>query len=123
MKRDMGLVRSVLLQVEAAEEPLELGMISHVGHSDAELAYHIELMRERGLIDADIERAWGGTVVGCTVAALTWDGQDFLDAIRSERVWAKACDLVRKSVGTTTFEVFKTVACKVAVDMACSAMQ
>ncbi len=120
MKRDMDLVRSILLQVELADEPLSLGMFERGNHSESELVYHIELMRQRGLVDADIQRAWGGDVVSCSVSALTWDGQDFLDAVRSERVWAKSRDLIKKTVGSTTFDVIKAVCCKVAVDMACS---
>ncbi len=119
----MDLIRSILLQVELANEPLTLGMLSYDGHSDAEAIYHIELMKRRGLIDADIQRAWGGDVVSCSISALTWDGQDFLDAIRSEKVWAKSRDLVKKTVGSTTFDVIKTVCSKVAVELVCSQLK
>lgn len=122
MRRDMDLVRSILAQTELADGPLELGMIAHDGHSDAELAYHVELMKARGLLDATLTRAWGGEVVRGTVDALTWDGLDYLDAMRSDQVWARAKDAIARTVGSTTFDVIKAVCCKVAVGMVTSAL-
>lgn len=118
MKRDMDLVRSILIQAELADGPLDAGMIERGEHSERELHYHIELMAERGLIDANVQRAWGGEVLAATVNALTWDGQDYLDAMRDERLWARAKKAIAKSVGTTTFEVIKAVCVKAATDMA-----
>lgn len=117
MKRDMDLVRSILKQTELADKPLEFGMIAHDGYSDAELAYHVELMQARGLLDASITKAWSGDVVHGRIEALTWDGLDYLDAVRSDRVWEKAKDAISKTVGSTTFGVIKTVCCKVAIDL------
>ena len=41
MKRDMDLVRSILLQVEAADDECESGQLDFMGHSQAEVYYHI----------------------------------------------------------------------------------
>lgn len=118
MRRDMDLVRSILMQAELADGPLDAGMIERGEHSEQELYYHIELMTERGLIDSRVNRAWGGEVLAASVNALTWDGQDYLDAVRDDRLWAKAKKAIAKSVGTTTFEDVKAVCVKAATDMA-----
>lgn len=118
MKRDMDLVRSVLMQVESAESALDAGQLDYMGHPQEEVYYHIELMQRRGLIDASVRRDWGGTVIDVTINGLTWDGQDFLDAMRDDRVWARAKRAVRESVGSTTFEVVKRICVEVAASMA-----
>jgi len=38
---------------------------------------------------------------------LTYSGHEFLDAARSDTVWNKAKDMVRKATGTITLEAVK----------------
>lgn len=118
MRRDMDLVRSILLQVEAATGPVESGELDYGGHSQQEVYYHIDLMANRGLIDADLRRDWSGRVISATVSALTWDGQDYLDAMRDDRVWSRAKAAIAKGVGSTTFGVIKAVCVEVATKLA-----
>lgn len=118
MRRDMDLVRSILMQAELADGPLDAGMIERGEHSEQELYYHIELMAEHGLVEASVQRAWNNEVIAAAVDALTWDGQDYLDAMRDDRLWAKSKRAIERSVGTTTFEVIKAVCVKAATDMA-----
>lgn len=121
MRRDMDLVRSILMQAEAADGPLDMGDMDPCGHTEEEVAYHIELMAQRGLVSATVRRAYGGAVMLCRVDALTWDGQDMLDAVRSERVWARARRAIADSVGTATFEVVRGVCTAIAQRMALDA--
>lgn len=121
MRRDMDLVRSILMQVEAADGPLDMGDMDPCGHTEEKVAYHIELMAQRGLVSATVRRAYGGAVMLCRVDALTWDGRDMLDAVRSERVWARARRAIADSVGTATFDVVKGVCSAIAQRMALDA--
>lgn len=118
----MDLVRSILLQVEAATEETGAGELDYCGHSESEVYYHIELMQQRNLVDARIVRDMGGTVIRADVIGLTWDGQDFLDAMRDDRVWSRAKKAVAESVGSTTFDVIKQVCVSVAVKLAIAAI-
>ncbi|HEX2836595.1 MAG TPA: DUF2513 domain-containing protein [Phycisphaerales bacterium] len=84
MKRDMDLVRRILLTVEATSER-PTGVFSLPDVSDEVVAYHIEIMHGRGLLDAE---DWGSNdTVGWYVSGMTWEGQEFLDAIRNDTVW------------------------------------
>ena len=114
MRRDMDLVRSILLQVEGAESDVPLSDLTCDKWSMAEVAYHVEMMQAHGLLDATIHRGSHGTVVLGEVSGLTWDGCDYLDAIRDDGVWAKTKKLVREAVGSTTMAVIKDAACMVA---------
>ena len=122
MKRDMDLVRSILLQVEAATEETGAGELDFCGHTADEVHYHIELMQQRGLVDARIVRDMRGSVVRADVIGLTWDGQDFLDAMRDDRVWSRAKKAIAESVGSTTFDVIKQVCVAVASKLAIAAI-
>lgn len=121
MKRDMELVRSILLQVEAADGSRSSGELDFMGHSQDEIYYHIELMQQRGLIDAVIKREWGGSVVYASIRGITWEGQDLLDSMRDDRVWSRAKRAISESIGSATFEVVKSVCSSIAAKMALEA--
>jgi len=114
MKRDMDLVRYILMTVEKADGGVQIDDLTVDGKwSLSMVAYHVELMKARGLVDAQVYHA-GDTVVGGIVTALTWDGTDYLDAVRDDAVWKRTKDVVRKSVGSTTLDVIKQAAVMVA---------
>ena len=83
----------------------------------AAVGYHVELMEAYGLIDAAVQREWGGEVVSGSIKSLTWDGHDFLDAIRDEKVWNKTKQVVKETVGDTTLSTIKQVASMVALQL------
>ena len=68
MKRDWGLMREVLLSVEAENVP----------NCERSWIYHLDLATQAGLV-AQLDGAG---------LCLTMRGADFLDAIRSESSWA-----------------------------------
>ena len=119
MKRDMDLVRHILIATEKAEEPLDIEEISKDGvrYSLPLVAYHVEMLDAHGLLDASLTKSWGDEVVGGTIKALTWDGCDYLDAIRDAGVWAKTKEVVKEAVGSTTMEVIKQAAVMVATSV------
>lgn len=122
MKRDLDLARSILLQAEGASGPVEVGDLEWCGRSHDEVCWHVELMRERGLLDATVKRSQGGAVVLARIDGITWEGCDYLDSVRDERVWAKAKGAIRDSVGTATFDVVKAVCSKIAEAAALAAV-
>lgn len=69
-----------------------------------ETMYQITLLAEAGLIVANAHKQ------GALVQRLTWEGHDFLDAVRSDTVWNKTKEKVTKSVGSASLEVVKAVA-------------
>lgn len=81
MKRDMDLIRDLLLKIEE-------GQTSFSTEDDDEAAErvseHLRLLNERGLIKGMFLLDGGVLVSG-----LEWEGHDFLDAIRDPAVWAK----------------------------------
>lgn len=108
MKRDLDLMRNILITAEDSDGAVGFGTLLEC-ESDAEkLAYHVELMQSRGLVSATVRRdGIRRCPIDAEVLAVTWEGYDCLDAIRSPKVWEKAKEAVSKAVGETSLSVMK----------------
>jgi len=114
VKRDVDLIRQIILQAEQANEKINAGAKFKVkGYDDILVAKHIELFVEADLLKARLTRTDTDGVVGAYVERLTWDGHEFLDAARNENVWNKAKVIIKEKVGTVSFEVLKTLLIKI----------
>ncbi len=84
MKRDMELVRNILQEAEALNyedgEPPE-----RYRAGTPEKAYQIALMRDAGLVEADVDTT-NGIPSEATIARLTWAGHDFLNSSRDNKI-------------------------------------
>lgn len=99
MKRDLDLVRCILISAEKADGPIDDTMLVKCCSDIRKLAFHVELMQSHGLLTACVERDAFGDPISLEVGGLTWDGYDYLDAIRSLQVWNKAKEAISKAVG------------------------
>ena len=112
MKRDNDLLRNILLTIEACPDvpPKTLRVESFLDYCDnpAIISLHIELLQEAGFIEADrIQR--NDVIKGWDIKRLTFEGYEYLDTIRSAKVWRNVKDRL-KAVGGATFEIVKAVA-------------
>ena len=102
MRRDMDVVREVLLEVEShcGNRSLAYGK-----EDDGVKAYHAMLLREAGYIQAS------GTLGGTVLARrLTWEGHELLDNIRDDGVWSNVKQQLGKVSGSASLEIVKTIA-------------
>ena len=67
-------------------------------------------MIAHNLIDATVTKDWDNTVIRGKIKALTWDGCDYLDAVRNDKIWVKAKNVVKEAAGNTTLDLFKQTA-------------
>jgi len=105
MRRDMDLVREILLFVEENIPDGEQVAVEISGRSAAEVNYHIKLLHEAEFIEAiDTSSSDGDDWI---VQRLTWKGHDFAEAARSNVLWAKAKQLiVEKGSALTVDAIF-----------------
>jgi hypothetical protein len=101
MKRDMNLIRLLLLRMEDEQE------IDLSNYSEEQKIYHSALLVEAGLIDGVIATDQQGYPSGVVSIRLTWKGHDFLDAARSDSVWKKVTDSMRSKGLSLTFDLLK----------------
>ena len=107
MKRDMDLIRTMLLEVESwppgARVPSTRIVIEP--YTEEQIRYHAELLHDAGLIGGvvAVHRATGDrpTIVG----RLTWRGHEFVDSIRSDSVWMAMKDRAKLVGGSLSMEL------------------
>jgi hypothetical protein len=114
MKRDMDLIRELLLRIESTNNlPKDLDL-SFPAHHDSTVAYHLRLLVEARLITyIDTSTMQGESYL---VTGLTWDGHDFLEASRDETRWRNAKEMIAKKGGGMVFDVVKQVLVKLLSD-------
>src|SRR5690606_27761433 len=86
--KDMGLIREILLAIEAKEDlhPRELVLPDH----DAdEVGAHVDLLHRAGFIRGPDILTNAKPYAQVLVIDLTWDGHEFLAALKTEGVWEK----------------------------------
>lgn len=93
MKRDMELIRAILLEAEKLP-PGQAGVIKIEGHSMAEVCAHVKLAEDVRLVEARYIGPLG--VAHCVVTRLTNAGHDFLESAKSETRWARAKNYVKE---------------------------
>ncbi len=103
MKRNLDLVREILLEVEAQDA----GQAKKYNFVDIsqEKAKHVLLLVQAGLL----ERADNVNSTQAVKVELTWEGHDFVDAIQDNGVWDKTKEGAAK-LGGTTLGVIKDLA-------------
>lgn len=103
MKRDMDLIRKILIDAESRNfengEPHELFQTS-----TPDEAYQIALMKDNGLVEGDITTT-NLIPSEATIYRLTWAGHDFLDAARDNTIWKMAKEKVLKPGASWTFSI------------------
>ena len=117
MRRDMDLIRHILVMVGDSPVPLNATVFVDETHPFETIAYNIDLIGQAHLADTSITRMSGGAIARAEVGPLTWDGNEFLDAIRSDAIWSRVKQHIATTVGSSTIDVIKALAIKIASDM------
>ena len=109
MKRDMELVRLILLKIEEEYRSTAIYNLK-IPHYDMEtVAYHCKILKEAGLISDYDSRYADGKLWCFGVGSLTWDGNDFLDKIRDNSRWKKIKDTITQKGLPLAIETIKTI--------------
>ena len=111
MKRDMELVRKMLLEIEGTRtgSVYDTSTSKLSAWSQDALDEHLLLLHQAGFVTNYQASGEGGM---CT--ALSWQGHDFLDTIRSEPVWRETKRRLGEKGITASIEVIKSLAESVA---------
>jgi hypothetical protein len=107
MKRDMDLIRQILLKVEEHPPNYDTVALSFPGVDDATIGEHVHLLVEARLIDA-IDCRTMENFFDWKPLRLTWDGHEFLGAACNETVWNKVTSVIREHGLGFTLELLKT---------------
>ena len=105
MKRDLDLIRRILMDIQSMPAGEARQEITYAGEYDpATIAEHVALLIESDLIKGEMLNIFGNTDQ-FMITGLTWKGHDFIDAAKNEHIWAKAKKTVLKETPLIAFDV------------------
>lgn len=110
MKRDMDLVREILLQIEKQYISTAIYDLEIQGYDMPTVAYHCKILYDAGLISDYKAQYADGDIYYFEVGALTWEGNDYLDKIRDNSIWRKTKDTITQRGLPLALDTIKTVA-------------
>ncbi len=104
MKRDMDLIRDILLAIESNPSGFA-PKIEVSNYTQEEINYHAFLLGEAGLAEVADITVEGGKSPEAIVIRLTWAGHEFLDSARENQTWNQAKDLINR-VGGASLQIW-----------------
>ena len=112
MKRDMDLVRQIMLNIEdrPAGPPVHFRMDEV---EDRVLLGHLEMMIAAGLVTGKITQPHGARGSMIIVGDLSWEGHEWIETVRDQSVWDETSDTLMANGGAFTFELAKAVATRI----------
>ena len=118
MKRDLDVIRAILLALEEQEDMRGINAKHVEAHSPDVVNYNAALLIEAGFVDGAVSKTIGRTQPPPVHAhRLTWSGHELLDALRPETVFEQTKSAMQK-VGSFTFGTLRKVAEGLMVKMA-----
>lgn len=109
MKRDMDLVREILLKIEKQYISTAIYDLEIEGYDMATVAYHCKILHEAGLISAYKAQYANNEIWSFVVGSLTWKGNEYLDKVRDNSVWEKTKDTIKQKGLPLIFDTIKTI--------------
>ena len=114
MKRDMDLVRRLLLLVEEQGNDRN-DWIEHVsveGYTEKQVNHHVWLLGDGGYIEF-IDLSADDTCY--RPRCLTWKGSEFIETVRDRDIWERTKSIAKK-VGASSPDVLMQIATKLIQD-------
>lgn len=105
MKRDLDLIRKLLLAMESREHAFVQDELTIEGYTEEQVGFHIYLLGEAGLAKVAGNTHLQSQSPSALPVNLTWEGYEFLEAAKDETLWGKAKSVVIKPAGGVAFGV------------------
>lgn len=110
MQRNWDLIRQILIKLEQKTDTQGLLHPNQFsGYDENTVSYHMNLLRQAGLIEATC-KTHGNAPVFCLATNLTWAGHEFLDAIRSDAAWNRIAGVAKDKGLELSFDAIKQIA-------------
>ena len=109
MKRDMDLIRTILVQVEERNET-DMDDLLPDSEARARYGYHVQMLVDEGFLDGVDASSMDGPA--WLNLELKWRGHEFLSTLRDPTVWEKTKAVAGKAGGggvQIMLEIGKTI--------------
>ncbi len=108
MKRQMELIREIMLAVEEGQDYLSID-----GYSEEAIKYHAELLIDADLLQGYVSQDMSNTTEipdEVDIQKITWEGHNFIDAVRKETIWQTIKTEFKDASVETVIKVSKQLA-------------
>lgn len=112
MKRDLNLLRNMLLRIEeldATKGKITIDSFLDLCNNPSLISLHIKLLIDDGLIETS-EPIHCGIISDYWIYRLTSSGYDYLDAIRNPSIWQSTLNKIESVGGSVTLDIVKSIA-------------
>jgi hypothetical protein len=106
LKRDLELIRKMLLAVEDAPTGFA-PELKFEGYTPSQVGYHAYLLIDAGLARGSELTHMQSPGPEARITSLTWEGHEFIEAARDPSRWQKAVAIVKDKGGSVTLDVLK----------------
>ena len=103
MRRDMNLVRGIMLRIEAAPGHVNTDEMVTANHPAGVIAYHVKLLVDGGYLEAQDVSGFGKPE--WIITGLKWNGHQFLDAARDDTIWRKVTRRIGDALGSASLDM------------------
>ncbi|NHE57940.1 DUF2513 domain-containing protein [Cyclobacterium plantarum] len=103
MKRDLELIKKILLELEKDQSPFDWKSFEYA--DKISYCYHIKLLWQADLIEA-IDMSSKGNPDWAPIC-LTWQGHEFLEAAKNDKAWDKVKSTTISEGVSMPFSVLK----------------
>lgn len=118
MKRNWDTIREVLIKLEELDAKTgSIQLSDFPKEKDYEYSYHVELLIDAGLINGQMINTLGRHAQSFMIKSLTWNGHEFLDAIKDDNVWNKTKSTFKEGGLSMTFDLAKEVATNITLSL------
>jgi Hypothetical protein (DUF2513) len=104
MKRDLELIRQLMLAIELRDTRFSTESIEIDGYDSSQINYHLKLMIEAELVVGKVISQFNNRTT-IIIEKLSWEGCNFLDDARNESVWQKTMEIVKDKGGSVSVGV------------------
>lgn len=108
MKRDMELVRKILIILSEHQHGYAPRNFAVEGYTEEQVGYHCLLLGEAGLLEVVESSSMGEDSPNAIPVRLTWYGHEFIENAANEKIWSEAKQAINK-VGDVSFSIWASV--------------
>ncbi|WP_417279242.1 DUF2513 domain-containing protein [Celeribacter sp.] len=106
-KRNLDRMREILCFIEDDNDVHGRAILAGNAFFNAEDSYQIQLLQQAGFIQVGPISMGSGMP---SWGSVTFEGHDYLDAIRDEGIWSKTKNAVAETGGSASIEIVKALA-------------
>jgi len=106
----MELIRKILFFLEERPFLKAEKVLPIEGYDETTIMYHMLLLAQAGLVDYEPDLTKTGRIIKAHVIGLNWAGHEFLDSVRSDKVWRKLLKYAKDKGGALPFDLMKPLA-------------